>query len=308
MSTTPASVLFDAPGPKTRRNQLVVGATLTVLALAFGAWVLWQFVQQDQFTAAKWTPFFEGEIWTEYLLPGLLGTLKAAAVSIVLAAAFGLVFGVGRLSHLAPVRWLCGAIVEILRSVPVLVMMIGFFNIYLFNGLFSGKEGFAAVVTALTLYNGSVVAELVRAGVENLPKGQREAGLSIGLTPSQTTRSILLPQALTAMLPAIMSQIVVVLKDTALGYVITYEELLNKANQIGSYKGNLIPAFVVVALLFIAINYLMTTLATALEGRLRRSGRSASLAVAPVEADLGVVTAQDEADARNAAGGQGGLH
>lgn len=307
MSTTSASVLFDAPGPKTRRNQLIVGVTLTVLALAFGAWVLWQFVQQGQFTAAKWTPFLEGEIWTEYLLPGLLGTLKAAAVSIVLAAAFGLVFGVGRLSHLAPVRWVSSVVVELFRSVPVLVMMIGFFYIYLFNGLFSAKEGFAAVVTALTLYNGSVVAELVRAGVENLPKGQREAGLSIGLTPSQTTRSILLPQALTAMLPAIMSQIVVVLKDTALGYVITYEELLNKANQIGSYKGNLIPAFIVVALLFIAINYAMTTLATRVEARLRRRGHTAGLAASPVDDDPTVVTATAEAAARNSAGGQGGV-
>lgn len=298
MSTTPASVLFDAPGPKTLRNQRIVGVLLTALALAFGAFVIWQFQQKGQFTADKWSPFGESVLWTEYILPGLLGTLKAAAASIVLAAIFGLVFGVGRLSHLAPVRWLCGVVVELFRALPVLVMMIAFFNVYLMNGIFPGQEGFAAVVTALTLYNGAVVAELVRAGVENLPKGQREAGLSIGLTPQQTTHSILLPQALTAMLPAIMSQIVVILKDTALGYAITYEELLNKAGQIGSWKGNLIPAFIVVALIYILINNLMTMLAHRLEARLRRRGHSAGLAksAAPEGTAAAVASAKTEAD------------
>lgn len=299
MSASPTSVLFDAPGPKTLRNQRIVGVVLTLLALGFGAFVIWELAQKGQFEGAKWSPFAEGEIWTEYIIPGLLGTLQAAAVSIVLAAIFGLVFGVGRLSHIAPVRWVSSVVVEVFRSIPVLVMMIAFFNIYLFNGIFPGQETFAAVVTALTLYNGSVVAELVRSGVENLPKGQREAGLAIGLTPPQTLRSILLPQALTAMLPTIMSQIVVILKDTALGYVITYEELLNKANQIGSWKGNLIPAFIVVALIFIAINYTMTTLAGKLEQRLRTRGHTAGLAptAGPEDGAAVVAAAHAKADA-----------
>lgn len=299
MSADP-SVLFDVPGPRARRTQRIVGGLLTLAAVAFGAWVLWQFQQKGQFAPEKWTPFADGVLWTEYLLPGLLGTLKAAATSIVLAGVFGLVFGVGRLSHVAPVRWLCGAVVELFRAVPVLIMMLFFYNVFLNNAMFPEQEAFAGVVTALTLYNGSVVAELVRSGVENLPKGQREAGLAIGLTPSQTTNMILLPQALSAMLPSIVGQLVVVLKDTALGYAITYEELLNKAGQIGSWKGNLIPAFIVVAIIFIAMNYAMTTLAARLEARLRRRGHTAGLPTDTDDDGPGMSTAPASLLARRA--------
>ncbi|XVX21063.1 amino acid ABC transporter permease [Actinomycetota bacterium] len=278
-----ADVLFDVPGPKARRTQNIVGGVLTLAATALGAFVIWQFAKKGQFEGAKWAPFLTGEIWQYYILPGLIGTLKAAVVSVALAAVFGLVFGMGRLSDLAPVRWASGVVVELFRAIPVLVMMIFFFNVYLLSGMFPSQEAFAGVVTALTLYNGSVVAELVRSGVDNLPRGQREAGLSIGLTGGQTLRSIMLPQALTAMLPAIMSQLVVVLKDSALGYAITYEELLNKANQIGSYKGNLIPAFIVIAIIFIALNFALTTLAQRIEQRLRRRGHTAGLAPEPTQ-------------------------
>jgi glutamate transport system permease protein len=155
-------------------------------------------------------------------------------------------------------------------------MMLFTFALYSTNNLFPPSQlSLAAVVTALTLYNGAVIAELVRAGVGGLPAGQREAGLSVGLTEGQTLRAILLPQALTAMLPALVGQLVVVLKDSALGYVITYEELLNKANQVGTSQQNIVPAFLVVAVLFIVINYGLTKLAGLLERRLNRRGRTA---------------------------------
>ncbi len=167
-------------------------------------------------------------------------------------------------------------VVEFFRAVPVLLMMLFTFALYSTNNVFPPSQlSLAAVVTALTLYNGAVIAELVRAGVGGLPAGQREAGLSVGLTEGQTLRAILLPQALTAMLPALVGQLVVVLKDSALGYVITYEELLNKANQIGTSQQNIVPAFLVVAVIFIVINYGLTKLAGLLERRLNRRGRTA---------------------------------
>ena len=138
-----------------------------------------------------------------------------------------------------------------------------------------GAAGEAAVVLALTLYNGSVIAELVRSGVYSLPKGQGEAGLSIGLTPSQVLRSIQLPQALTAMLPALIGQFVVVLKDSALGTAITYQELLTWGKTLGSAYGNTVPAYIVVAIIFIILNYLMTRLATAVQHWLARRGTTA---------------------------------
>jgi glutamate transport system permease protein len=275
------TVLFDAPGPRALRRYRVIAGVGGALSLAVFAWVLVKLGEKGNLSGAKWSPFLQADTWSQYIVPGLIGTLKAAAISIVLAGALGLVLGTGRLSQLAPIRWVSSVVVEFFRAVPVLLMMLFSFALYSTNNVFPPSElSLAAVVTALTLYNGAVIAELVRAGVGGLPRGQREAGLSIGLTDSQTLRSILLPQALTAMLPALVGQLVVVLKDSALGYVITYEELLNKANQVGTADQNIVPAFLVVAVLFIVINYGLTRLAVLLERRLNRRGRTSGRAPA----------------------------
>lgn len=270
-----ASVLFDAPGPKARARHAVLTAVGILVILAFLAFALWKLGDKGNLAPELWTPFLTSEIWVSYLIPGLINTLKAAAVSVLLAGVFGLVFGLGRLSHNGVVRWVSTVVVEFFRSVPVLIMMIASFYLYANNNVFSSDlNPFAAVVTGLTLYNGSVVAELIRSGVGSLPKGQAEAGLSIGLTPSQTLRAIQLPQAITAMLPALVSQLVVVLKDTALGQIITYPELLTTYSQIGSYKGNIVPSMIVIAIIFILINYVLSRLAGYVEGRLRSRGRT----------------------------------
>lgn len=277
-----ASVLFDAPGPKARARYRVAGVIGGIVVVAFLAFVLYQLGSKGNLDADKWAMFvgiqvndIDANVWIDYLLPGLLNTLKAAAISIVLAGVFGFVFGVGRMSQVAVVRWFCTVVVEFFRSVPVLVMMLGAFYFYSFNNIFvSDVNPLAAVVTGLTLYNGSVVAELLRAGVGSLPRGQSEAGLSIGLTTGQTLRAIQLPQAVTAMLPALVGQLVVVLKDTALGQIITYNELLTNYQRIGSTWGNIVPAMIVIAAIYIVINYSLTTVAARIEGRLRRRGRS----------------------------------
>jgi glutamate transport system permease protein len=270
------TVLFDAPGPRALRRYRIVAGAGGAVSLLVLAWVLVKLGEKGNLSGAKWSPFLQPATWSEYLVPGLVGTLKAAAISIVLAGVLGLLLGAGRLSKVAALRVVCSVVVEFFRAVPVLLMMLFTFALYSTNNLFPPSQlSLAAVVTALTLYNGAVIAELVRAGVGGLPAGQREAGLSVGLTEGQTLRTILLPQALTAMLPALVGQLVVVLKDSALGYVITYEELLNKANQIGTSQQNVVPAFLVVAVIFILINYGLTRLAGLLERRLNRRGRTA---------------------------------
>lgn len=269
------AVLFDAPGPRARRRHAILTGVGLLLA-ALGLYLVYvKLDEANQFDSALWQPFLTAEVWTEYLIPGLIGTFKAAAISIVLAAVFGLVFGMGRLSHVAAIRWVSGAVVEFFRAVPVLIMMIFAFGVYAQNQVFSSEVNpLAAVVTGLTLYNGAVVAELVRSGVFSLPKGQAEAGLSIGLTRGQTLRSIELPQALTAMLPALVGQLVVVVKDSALGSIITYGELLDWSKTLGSAYANTVPAYIVAAALFIVINYLLTALARYVERRLSSRGRT----------------------------------
>lgn len=270
------SVLFDAPGPKALRRHRIFAVVGALLALAVLYFVVRKMQTANQLQGFMWKPFVtDRSIWRDYLIPGLWGTIKAAIISIVLAGVFGLVFGVGRLSHIAPVRWVSGVVVEFFRAVPVLIMMIFAFGVYTRNDVFaSDLNPLAAVVTALTLYNGAVIAELVRSGVFALPKGQGEAGVSIGLTPGQVLRSIQLPQALTAMLPALIGQFVTVLKDSALGTAITYTELLTWSKTTGSAFANTVPAYIVAAILFITMNYLLSRLAVYVEHRLSRRGRT----------------------------------
>jgi glutamate transport system permease protein len=279
-----ASVLFDAPGPRARmRNRLITAVTLVLVLLA--AWVVYSRLEdKGQLTAAKWEPFLTGNLWKTYILPGVQGTLTAAAVSIVLALVFGFVLGVGRLSQHDGIRWTCSVIVEFFRAVPVLIMMIFAYFFYATYDVFPSKYlALAGVITGLTLYNGAVIAEIVRAGVNALPRGQSEAAEALGLRWGQIMRSILLPQAITSMLPVLVSQMVVVLKDTAIGYQITFVEMVRQGTNVGSAYGNYLPALIVIAILMICVNFTLGAFATWLEGRLRRSKRGPEpMHVAPV--------------------------
>jgi glutamate transport system permease protein len=269
MSVQPA--LFDVPGPRARRRHAVLTVLGLIVALGLVYLVLRKMAQAEQLKAGMWTPFLSAEVWREYLLPGLGGTFLAAAISILFALVFGVVFGVGRLMPLRVIRWPSTVVVEFFRAVPVLIMMIFVANLYAAYKMFPKENTpLAGVVTALTLYNGSVIAELVRSGVLNLPKGQTEAASSLGLSRMQTMRSIQLPQALTAMLPALVGQLVVVLKDSALGYTITYLELLSWSKTLGSAYANTVPAYIVAAVLFILINNALGVLAQRIQVRLSR--------------------------------------
>lgn len=273
MST--ASVLFDAPGPRARiRNRIVSAVTLVVVALVL--WVIYsKLSSKGQLTSAKWEPFLTANLWKTYVLPGIEGTLTAAAISIVLAMILGFLLGVGRLSHNGPIRWFCSVFVEFFRAVPVLIMMIFAFALFALYDVFPSKQlALAGVITGLTLYNGAVIAEIVRAGVTSLPRGQAEAASALGLRWGQTMRAILLPQAITSMLPVLISQLVVVLKDTAIGYQITFVEMVRQGTQVGSAYGNYVPALIVIAVLMISVNFALSAAATRLEKRLRRSSRA----------------------------------
>ena len=270
-----ASVLFDAPGPRARvRNRIITAVTVVIVVLI--AWVVYsRLTEKGQLTAAKWEPFLTANLWKTYVLPGIQGTLTAAAISIVLAMILGFLLGVGRLSPIAPLSWVCAIIVEFFRSVPVLIMMIFAYFLFAAYDLFPSKHlALAGVITGLTLYNGAVIAEIVRAGVNALPRGQAEAASALGMRWSQTMRAIQLPQAVTSMLPVLISQVVVVLKDTAIGYQITFVEMVRQGTQVGASYGNYVPALIVIALLMISVNFALSMAATRLEKRLRRSSRA----------------------------------
>lgn len=277
------AVLYDVPGPKARLRYRVLTGVVAVVSLAIAFAIYRALDAKGQLTAAKWDPFLQSTTWTTYLLPGIQGTLVAAALSIVLALILGAVLGIGRLSDHRAIRIVSGVVVEVFRAVPVLILMIFLYAVYAEYEVFKVKYlALAAVVTGLTLYNGSVIAEIVRAGVNSLPKGQREAASALGMRKSQVMTLVLLPQAVTAMLPAIISQMVVALKDSALGYIIGYVEVVRSGQQVGAFYSNYLPSLIIVAVIMIIINSALTKLATVVERRLRsRKRKVGTAAVVP---------------------------
>ena len=270
------NVLFDAQGPRGRRLTLIFNVVGLLLAAGVIWWLLATLADRGQLSWDRWSFAFTANAWENFYLPGLISTLKAALVSIVTSVAFGLLFGMGRLAPSALVRAVCTVIVEFFRAVPVLLMMIFFWLWIGFLDVVPPSDlPFLAVVLGLTFYNGSVIAELVRSGVHQLPRGQSEAGLAVGLSHGQVLRSIQLPQALVAMLPSMLSQFVVILKDTALGIIITYPELLDSARRLGS-ANSMLQSLLIAAVVFIVINFVLTSAANWLSGYLssRTSGRT----------------------------------
>jgi glutamate transport system permease protein len=268
------AVLYDHPGPRAKLRYRIFTVVFAVLLLGLLYWIYTRFDAKGQWAAALWKPFTQASTWTDYILPGLMNTLKAAAVAMVLSLVFGIVFAVGRLSDHWWVRLPAGVVVEFFRAVPLLLMMF-----FIFFGVpFLTQQPmsiFWAVVIGLTLYNGSVLAEAFRAGVRSVAKGQSEAAYAIGMRKSQVMTHILIPQAARAMLPVIVSQLVVLVKDTALGYIISYSELLQLGvNNLAANFGNIVQAALVAALIYIAVNATLTAVAGWLSRRTRRSGRA----------------------------------
>jgi glutamate transport system permease protein len=278
------AVLYDHPGPRAKIRNTVLTVIFGIALLALLYWIYRKFDEKGQWAAALWKPFTESSTWTSYILPGLWATLSAAAVAMVLSLIFGIVFSVGRLSDHWWISVPAGAVVEFFRAVPLLLLMF-----FIFYGVpFITEEPmppFWAVVIGLTLYNGSVLAEAFRSGIKSVPRGQSEAGYAIGMRKSQVMQSILVPQAARAMLPVIVSQLVVLVKDTALGYIIGYSELLQDGvNTLSANFGNIVAAAIVAAIIYIIVNSTLTAFAGWLERRTRRTGRAPKTPGAPVPA------------------------
>ena len=267
------SVLYDVPGPRAiLRNRVLAVITIVVVAAILG-FIVYRFYLSGQFTAQKWGIFTYTTIWAQ-ILAALGKTLAAFAAAAVGSVVLGFVLAIGRLSDHRAVRVPFTVVTELFRAVPVLVMMM-----LLYYGLPSvgvKMDPYWAVVIALVAYNGSVLAEALRAGIESLPRGQKEAGYAIGLRKSGVMRLILLPQAVRAMLPVIVAQLVVTMKDTALGFIITYPELLYLAKQLSSnvqFGRPLLQSAFVIGGIYIVMCLILSGIAKWLENRMRRSPR-----------------------------------
>jgi glutamate transport system permease protein len=273
-----ATALYDFPGPRTRKRHFVYGIVSTALIIALVGWIISLLFETEQFTSAKWTPF-EYKGIQELLLRGLGNTLKAFAFAAVLSLVFGAVLAVGRLSEHRTVRWLATLVVEFFRAMPVLVMIF-----FIFVAL--KVQPLPALIAGLTLYNGSVLAEVFRTGINSVERGQCEAAYALGMRKTQVMTFVLAPQAVRAMMPTIISQLVVALKDTSLGYLITYEEFLHAGKLIASnldYDLPFIPVVMVISPIYIGMCMLLSWFATWVARRQRRSPKTEAVEVAPAD-------------------------
>ncbi len=266
-----SSVLYDVPGPRARTRQRVAGGIgalglAVVLALLF-----FRLRDEGQFEADTWE-FLTVEGTYRAIWEGLVNTLRVAVVAIALALVFGAVFSVGRLSDRWFVRWPAIAVIEFFRAIPLLLLIL-----FLFLGFAEEIGRFWSLALALMLYNGSVLAEIFRAGIQAVPKGQSEAALAIGMRRGQVLRHVLVPQAVRIMLPAIISQSVVALKDTALGLIIAYSELARVGRQLYVFYNNPLAVGVTIAAIYVVINYALSRLAVAVESRQRRVPSTAGI-------------------------------
>ncbi|MER6997467.1 amino acid ABC transporter permease [Streptomyces sp. NPDC000410] len=277
------SVLYDAQGPRAKRRNVLYTGLFAVALAAVVWWVYDALDSKNQLDWAKWEPFFtSSQPWVTYIWPGLENTLTAAGLALVIALPLGALFGIARLSDHRSVRGAAGTVVEFFRAIPVLILMLFANAAYSeFTDVSSDMRPLYAVVTGLVLYNASVLAEIVRAGILSLPRGQTDAAKAIGMRKGQTMRYVLLPQSVTAMLPAIVSQLVVIVKDTALGgAMLTFSELLASVRPMSAnYGANTIACFTVVAVIFVALNFALTSFASWLERKLRRGKKSTGAAV-----------------------------
>lgn len=284
-----SGVLYDAIGPRTRRRIQIGTALATVAVVALIGVAIWRLQSNGQLEGERWAKLFDADL-RSLLLEALWNTLKAAALAMLLSMVMGALLAVGRLSLHAWIRVPVGIFVEFFRGLPLLLLI-------LFAALGLPQLGldFSVLwylVIGLTAYNGSVLAEIFRAGILSIDRGQREAGLAIGLRPTQVLWIVLVPQAVRRMLPALISQLVTLLKDTSLGFVIAYPELLRTGQGAVEYLGSryALQIYVAVAVVYIVVNFALSSLARWLDQRQQRrygSGGGPAVALLDLEDALG---------------------
>ena len=285
-----APLLVDALGPRGRRRTLVASVVVGVALVALLLAVVRRFQSEGELDGDLWSPLVDpGTL--EFLWGGLLNTLKLAAAAMAIALALGGTLALGRLARNAPVRWAAGAVVEFFRGFPLLLLLL--FAVFGLRALGYDLPLFWSVALALAIYNGAVLAEIFRAGILSLDRGQGEAAEVVGLTYRQGMAYVILPQALRRMTPAIVSQLVTLLKDTSLAYFVQYSELLRRAQLAGNFDRNLLQISIAVGLVYIAVNFCLGRIARRLEVRQRRRLGAGALRVAGGPEDLAAAGVAD---------------
>lgn len=269
-----SSVLYDSPGPRARRRELVGSVVGGAVILGLIGLAVWYAAGRGVFDADRWDVLYDppkgqtaSSVWRSLLVDGLGATMRAAAVAAPLALLLGLLLALWRTTRFTWLRVPAVAVIELFRGLPVLLMMF-------FGFLALGMPAVQAVIFGLVVYNMAIFAEILRAGLSSLPKGQAEAAYAVGLTRSQTMFSVQLPQAVRVMLPSLVAQLVVLLKDSSLGFIIGYAELLKSIQNNSQYFGPdyVVALFLVGASAYLVVNITLSWLARWLSRRTESGG------------------------------------
>ena len=244
--------LYESPGPMTRRCVAAFTAVALILLGLLLFLIVRQFALQGQLEPRYWDFFLKWSTW-RYLGTGLLSTLKAALTAAVIAIALGFLMMRGKLRRFRPVHWLCVALIEFTRGVPTLLLIYFFFLVIPRMGIAIGA--FWRITLPCAISASGIIAEAFRAGVNAVPAGQTEAGLSLGLSDLRVFYQIVFPQAIRFVIPSLISELVIVLKDTTFAYVVSYADLMQNAKVLITSHDSLVSVYLVVAVIYILINY-----------------------------------------------------
>lgn len=269
MSTTSSSatqVLFDAPGPKGRRRILLLSVLSVVAILALLAGALWQFQSNGQLDPGKWIVYLRVD-YLAFLGQGLWGTLKVTALAAVVAFPLGLLLALARLSRFRVLSTLAAVWIEFYRGIPMLLVVYAFLLALPAFGVTFPR--FWMLVTPMILVSSATTAEVFRAGINAVDRGQHEAAAAIGLSRRDAMASVILPQAVRLVLPSLILALVTLLKDSTLGYVVSYNELQFQGKTLVSITRYLVQTYLVVSVIYIVINFLLTRIALALDARMK---------------------------------------
>lgn len=272
------SVLFDVPGPRARRRTRIATVVAVLVGLVLFALAVRQFAINGELAAQRWTPYASWPMW-RYLLGGLGGTALAAVLAVAIAMSIGLVAAFGRISRHLVLRAPSRAYVEVVRIIPLLLLI--YFAMFALPRYGLDLPLLWKLVLPIAVSRGAQFAEIFRSGFRSLEAGQGEAAAALGMRPYQAMLHVVFPQAIRRVVPALISQGAGVLKDTSLGIVVSYAELLQSGKVLAGYNRLLIQTYLIIALLYFVINYTLSRLARSIEARRHQTGGPAPVSSPP---------------------------
>ena len=267
--TSIRDLLYEPPGPAARKRISV----LTWFALAafavLTALVIRQFAVTGQLDARYWSFFARATTW-RFLGEGLLTTLEAAVTGAGIAFALGFLLMRGKLRKNRPLRFISTVLIEFTRGVPTLLFIYFFFLVVPQTGW--KLSAFWKITLPCAISACGVVAEALRSGVNAVPRGQTEAALSLGLTDTRLFYKVVFPQAIRFVIPSLIAELVIVLKDTTFAYIVTCADLMQNAKVLISNYDAMLSVYLVVAVIYILINWLLNRLSDRMAAGSGRTG------------------------------------